>query len=143
MPSKLNTVLLFVILCFTSVIQAAINPVKWTQSTLLSTLTVDYQNYHTILEKERKNYTSSAWSAMDSFLGNYVINLTNNQLSLHPKLINPGVVVDSGNISNINYWRITQIINIPELMVTLKFSVVVVQPKNSSLIIQSVNVNKV
>lgn len=143
MKNKLNVSVLLMTCLFSVLGFANSDPVvRWTESTLLSTLTIDYNNFQTSLKKSSLHYVPSAWSAMNSFLGDNIATIKNDQLSLHPELVGPGTIAGSGTISSISYWRINQRIKIPELKTTFNFSVVVVSDSSKSYLIQSVNMTE-
>lgn len=114
----------------------------WTQQVLMDTLSVDYQTIGTDLKGVKNNYTLDAWEGLGSFLGSYVPMIKNNQLVLHPQALGNAQVVNEGDYSGIQFWRVNQSITIPELNVRIDFSVIVIKATNPPYVIQSLNMTK-
>lgn len=115
----------------------------WARQTLLSTLTIDYTNMKDKFNKSKSNYMPEAWGALKNFLGDKTALIQNDELSLHPKALDAGSIIDAGTISNVTYWRINQAISIPELTARLNFSLVVIKNTNPPFLIQSLNVTNI
>ncbi|MDP1603701.1 MAG: DotI/IcmL family type IV secretion protein [Legionella sp.] len=141
---RLSPLFLFFILLFPTINYADdAGVISWTKQTLLNTLTIDYKNMKTELDKSKANYTPAAWGAFKSFLGDKVATIQDNQLTLHPTAPSSGTIVDAGNVDNVTYWRINQPIDIPELNMSVTFTVVVIKASNPPYLIQSVNMTQV
>lgn len=114
----------------------------WTQQVLMNTLTVDYQNIDKVPAANKKNYTLDAWEAFTSFMGNYVPIIKDNQLSIQPQAVTQAKVVNEGDYSGIHFWRVNQIILLPEVNLRINFSVIVIKANNPPYLIQSLNMIK-
>jgi len=111
--------------------------IEWTQQTLLNTFSVGHDNIDQQLAAVKNHYTNDAWQAMGSFFSTGVNTIHTQQLVLHPTLITPAHLVDEGDYSGIHYWRINQVMSIPEFNTTISFSVVVIKATNPPYLIQS------
>lgn len=114
----------------------------WTQQVLMETLSVDYQTIGTEVKDIKSNYSLDAWEGLNSFLGSYVPVIKNNQLVLHPQALTNAQVVNEGDYSGIQFWRVNQSIALPELSVRIDFSVIVIKATNPPYVIQSLNMIK-
>ncbi|WP_392538055.1 hypothetical protein [Legionella sp. 227] len=118
---------------------------QWVKKILLSTLSVDY-NYDSSNDTElHKNYTGNAWNALTDFLGNYLEVIKNQQLTLHPTLITEPYIAEKGIALNIHYWRVNEVVSIPELNLTIAFSLIVIEANplpHGHLLIQSMDMVK-
>ncbi|WP_133130905.1 hypothetical protein [Legionella yabuuchiae] len=118
---------------------------SWTQKTLIDTLALDYTNNDAVHKRMRPNYSYNAWNALGDFLQNYVQDVNANKLVLHPQAIGPASIVDSGVVSKSNffagipYWRVHQLIRIPELDLTIDFTVLVIANAEGQFIIPTIN----
>ncbi|GGI83889.1 DotI/IcmL/TraM family protein [Legionella impletisoli] len=117
----------------------------WTQKTLLETLAIDYTDNEDLYQRMRPNYTYNAWNALGDFLQNYIQIVQANKLVLHPKAIGPATILESGVVSKSNffagipYWRVHQLIRIPELNLTIDFTVLVIANAQGKYIIPTIN----
>ncbi|QRN04776.1 hypothetical protein GH742_13420 [Legionella sp. MW5194] len=115
----------------------------WAQTTLLNTLTVNYDSYEEDIASNRINYTQNARDALRGFLGNYLSVIEENQLSLHPQALGNAQIINEGYFSGIHFWRINQAIAIPELSIQIAFSIVVVKVNGDPpYLVQSVSMIK-
>lgn len=110
---------------------------QWVKPILLDTLAVDYNIKASDDLELRKNYTDTAWSALTMFLGNYLKIIKEQHLMLHPVYVEePYVarsgVLKSGLMSGIHYWRVNTTIKIPELRLTIAFSLMIIGINPSS-----------
>jgi hypothetical protein len=141
---KITSLLLSFILLFPAINYADDSSVlAWTKQTLLNTLSIDYKTLKEDFDKSKANYTTSAWGALESFLGDKIPTIQNDQLTLHPTAPSLGTIVDAGTVDNVTYWRINQPISIPELNMNVNFSLVVIKSTNPPYLIQSVNMTQV
>lgn len=143
--------LLFALIMSPATLYAQDNAVEqWTQKILLSTLSVSYMQTKETLDSVRPYYTMNAWQALDSFLGNYLTIVKAQKLTLHPQLQGPSTLIKSGDVqkrlflSRIHYWQVHQTVSIPELQITVDFTLLVMKPydKNQGYKIQSINMVK-
>lgn len=117
----------------------------WVQETLLKTLTFQYNQHQSHFDSVRQNYSYNAWDALGEFLNGYYNMVIEHHLSLHPIAVSPATVVNSGTIQKSNffkgirYWRVNQIIAIPELDNHIAFSVVVIAKAPNSYLIVSLD----
>ncbi|WP_040915939.1 hypothetical protein [Legionella tunisiensis] len=130
--------LIFIILlAFPSLNYADNNDVAaWTQQVLLSTLSIDYTVTPDDFAVLRQNYMPTAWTALQEFVGDQVNVIRAEKLTLHPVALGPATVVNSGLAFNIHYWRVNQSIAIPELNMTIDFSVIVIKANSPPFLIQ-------
>lgn len=142
--SKLRSLVLFFFLSFPCIHYAGDAEVlAWTEHTLISTLAVDYQTVHEGLKEARLHYSPEAWQALKYFFGDKITLITDEKLSLHPKSLGSGTIVNSGMMNKTTYWKIIQPIRIPELNKNINFSLVVIKNDKSSFLIQSVAVTQI
>ncbi|PWY56900.1 hypothetical protein DGG96_04045 [Legionella qingyii] len=150
MNALLPRILLWLVLVispFTLYAQNDAEICQWAKQILLNTLSVDY-NYQASDDAElRKNYTANAWDALTNFLGNYLDVIRENHLTLHPKVIAEPYVAEKGFALGVHFWRINEVFSIPELNLTIAFSLIVIeanpQPSGSGrLLIQSIDMIK-
>lgn len=137
------SILLMVLLFFPSLDYADDNDVAtWTRQVLISTLSIDYtvtpENFAILQE----NYMPTAWEALQDFVGDQVNVIRAEKLTLHPVAIGPATVVRSGVSFDIHYWRVNQSIAIPELNMTIDFSVIVIKANNPPFLIQNMTMIK-
>ncbi|HHF7346498.1 TPA: DotI/IcmL family type IV secretion protein [Legionella feeleii] len=105
---------------------ANIDVSTWTQKVLLATLTIDYNiKLPDDMAEVRKNYSPNAWEGLQAFLGDKIDLVRKEKLSLHPVPVGPPMIVTSGVNSGIIFWRINQVISVPELNAVIEFSVIV------------------
>lgn len=125
--NRLLRMVLLVFLVFPSLNYAAnIDVSTWTQKVLLATLTIDYNvKLPDDLTEVRKNYSPAAWEGLQSFLGDKIEVIRQQKLSLHPVAVGQPMIVTSGVNSGIIFWRINQVISVPELNAVIEFSVIV------------------
>lgn len=136
-------ILLIVLLIFPSLNYADDNDVAaWTRQVLISTLSIDYtvtpENFAILQE----NYMPTAWEALEDFVGDQVNVIRAEKLTLHPVALGPATVVRSGFSFGIHYWRVNQSIAIPELNMTIDFSVIVIKANNPPYLIQNMTMSK-
>ncbi|WP_419420063.1 hypothetical protein ACNVED_01845 [Legionella sp. D16C41] len=112
----------------------------WTRQTLSKTLCISYQTIDSQLSSVKTNYTLEAWQNLKSFLGDKIIMVRDNRLTLHPKAVKTNQLVAKQGFRNIIYWRVNQGFDIPELKMMIYFSVIVIPAKNPPYLIQSLNV---
>ncbi|QMT61351.1 DotI/IcmL/TraM family protein [Legionella sp. PC997] len=120
---------------------------QWVKQILLNTLSLDYTYQASNDSELRKNYTANAWDALSNFLGNYLDVIRENQLTLHPIFITEPYVVEQGMALGVHFWRVNEVVSIPELKVTISFSLIVIeanpQPDGGGrLLIQSMDMIK-
>lgn len=115
---------------------------SWTEQVLINSLSLDYKTIDSTREKYKTNYTVNAREALRLFLGGYIARIKAQQLTLHPKILSPAKVVDRGDFSGIQFWRVNQIIALPELDLHIDFSVVVIKASKPPYLIQSLNMIK-
>ncbi|WP_454786122.1 hypothetical protein [Legionella sp. WA2024007413] len=120
---------------------------QWVKQILLNTLSLDYTYKASDDSELRKNYTANAWDALSNFLGNYLDVIRENQLTLHPIFITEPYVVEQGMALGVHFWRVNEVVSIPELKVTISFSLIVIeanpQPDGGGrLLIQSMDMIK-
>jgi len=148
MRSLYHKVLFFsVFLMLSSVVQAADNPQvrQWTKNILLQTLSVDYRYKDKNNDKLSKGFTHNSWNAISDFLGGYMQTIRTQQLIINPEFIEEPTIVQSGIVSGIRYWRVNEILSLPELRITVAFSLVVIATTPSthgSFVIQSMDMVK-
>ncbi|MBN9228847.1 MULTISPECIES: hypothetical protein [Legionella] len=119
---------------------------QWVKKILLNTLSIDY-NYKADDDSElRKNYTKDGWNALSDFLGNYINVVREQQLTLHPVFtIEPFVTAKGIALKEIHYWRVNEVVSIPELKLTIAFSLLVIEANptpNGHFLIQSMDMIK-
>lgn len=132
-----------VLLLFPSLNYADDNDVAaWTQQVLLSTLSIDYTVTPENFAVLRENYMPTAWEALQDFVGDQVNVIRTEKLTLHPVALGPATVVRSGFSFDIHYWRVNQSIAIPELNMTIDFSVIVIKANNPPFLIQNMTMIK-
>lgn len=137
---KKKAVFFLLILMFPAIhFAAAPQVLLWTENTLLDTLTVSYENLDAQMKTSQSSYSPKAWDALNSFFSDKRNTVMDQKLSLHPKLLNAGQIVDSGTLSSTTYWKIIQAVSIPELNMAVTFSLIVIKNKNSPFLIESVN----
>ncbi|WP_454783013.1 hypothetical protein [Legionella sp. WA2022007384] len=120
---------------------------RWVKQILLNTLSVDYTYKASDDSELRKNYTENAWDALTNFLGNYLDVIRVNQLTLHPTFITEPYVVEQGKALGVYYWRVNEVVSIPELNLTIAFSLIVIEANPQAdgggrLLIQSMDMIK-
>ncbi|WP_131783577.1 DotI/IcmL/TraM family protein [Legionella gresilensis] len=118
------------------------NVLAWTKQTLLNTLSLNYKTMDNQLNSVKSHYTPEAWQNLNSFLGDKINTIRDNQLTLHPSAVNTKQFIAQQGFENVVFWRVNQGFNIPELKTTIYFSVVVIPAKNPPYLIQSLNVTK-
>lgn len=125
--NRLARMLLIGFLVFPPLNYAAnIDVSTWTQKVLLATLTIDYNiKLPDDMAEVRKNYSSNAWEGLQAFLGDKIDIVRKQKPSLHPVPVGPPMIVTSGVNSGIIFWRINQVISVPELNAVIEFSVIV------------------
>lgn len=114
----------------------------WTEQVLLSTLSVNYTMTASDFALIRPDYSANSWGALRDFLGEAVDRIRSEKLTLHPQPLNRATIVESGVFSGIKYWRVNQSYAIPELNVSIDFSLIVIKASNPPFLIQSVNMLK-
>ncbi|WP_133128742.1 hypothetical protein [Legionella nagasakiensis] len=148
MNRRLTMSLLLIVSLFISTNTYAANDnkiIQWTQNTLLSTLSVSYQENKQHDEFVQSNYTYNARQALHEFLGGYMVVIKNKQLTLHPQLNGPAEVLEAGIVKNstffdgIHYWRIHQAVLIPELNQNIEFTIVVIETLQKNYLIQALD----
>lgn len=116
---------------------------NWSEQTLISTLTVSYnQKVHNWADI-KKNYSYNAWSGITEFLGSSMETIRKKRLVLHPVLESEPQLLHSGVNSGIQFWRVKVVISVPELNSTLDFTLVVIASNPDSetpYIIHSINI---
>ncbi|AHE66025.1 hypothetical protein [Legionella oakridgensis] len=119
--------------------------IQWTQNTLVTTLSVSYQENPDYYQFIQSCYTYNARTALHDFLGGKMDIIKSRQLTLHPQLKGPAKILESGVINNSNFfdgvqwWRITQVIWIPELNRTVEFAVTVLETTQKTYLIQALD----
>lgn len=146
MKSSIRFALLLSLLFFSSLINADSNyaVAQWTKQTLLKTFSINYNHKKEDFDQIKKNYTYNAWDAIVSFLGGPINQIRSQKLTLHPVAEEP-IVINSGTWSGLQYWRVDERIYIPELYVTLSFSLTIFArdpSKGSPFIIHSMSISK-
>jgi hypothetical protein len=82
----------------------------------------------------RPDYTYNAWNSLGEFFNPYIIAVDNNKLTLNPMAVGQPRIVESGIVENsnffagIHYWKVNQLVSIPELALKIDFTVLVVTP---------------
>ncbi len=118
---------------------------QWVKQILTSTLSVDYNFQPSDEDEIRTNFTANAWNALTQFLGGYIKTIKTEQLTLHPTVIKEPFIAESGTVSGIRYWRVNEVISIPELNLMIAFSLIVEHTsgfKNNQFLIQSMDMVK-
>lgn len=117
----------------------------WAKNTLIYALSVDFNYQPTEAEKHSKGFTRNAWNAINIFLGGYMRTIHADKLSIHPQIIEGPTIVDSGTVSGIRFWRVNQVVLLPELNIRVAFSFVIlatVPSTSGSFIVQSMDMVK-
>lgn len=141
--NRLQSILLIVLLAFPALNYADDNDVTaWTQQVLLSTLSINYTVTPDDFAALRENYMPTAWEALQDFVGDEVNVVRTKKLTLHPVALGPATIVNTGFSFNIHYWRVNQSIAIPELNMTIDFSVIVIKANNPPFLIQNMTMIK-
>ncbi|MFT4058699.1 MAG: hypothetical protein QM652_04025 [Legionella sp.] len=103
----------------------------WTKKTLLNTLAIRYNDTSTDNEQHSIGLTPAAWSSVAAFIENYLPQMRDKQLTLHPAFLIGPKIVDSGTAANIPFWRINAEIILPEINKKVFFSLIVLATKSS------------
>ncbi len=134
------------LLIFSSITRADNNEVAaWAQQVLLATLSVDFSQTPQDSATVRTHYTKNAWDAAANFLGNYMQKVRAQKLTLHPVLNGPATLVASGAVNEdvlpgIKYWRVNQQVVIPELNITVDFSLLIMMTSTANkFLVQSID----
>ncbi|KTC90817.1 hypothetical protein OQJ18_15105 [Fluoribacter dumoffii] len=118
---------------------------QWVKQILTTTLSVDYTYEPANAAELKKNYSLNAWNALSSFLGSYVEVIKEQHLTLHPKFIKDPEISEQGIVSGITYWRVDEVVSLPELNLTIAFSLLIIKTNPSPyghFLIQSINMLK-
>lgn len=114
----------------------------WVAQTLVKTLSINYTSQPSDFEEVKKNYSFNAWDAIVGFLGQHKAKIQSEQLTLHPTLGSVPIIVKSGNNNGIHFWRINQLIILPEFKATIDFDLIVLARDPASgypYVIQGIN----
>lgn len=114
----------------------------WVAQTLVKTLSISYTSQPNDFEEVKKNYSFNAWDAILGFLGQHKSKIQSDQLTLHPVLGGAPSIVKSGNNNGIHFWRINQLIILPEFRATIDFDLIVLARDPASAypyVIQGIN----
>lgn len=118
---------------------------QWVKQITTQTFSVNYTQHQSDFAYIRSHYTNNAWNAITSFLGNYLNIIQTHRITVHPIFADEPRVVKTGYYSGIHYWRVNQIITLPELKVAIAFSIVVIARNTTTgdpYLIQSMDINK-
>ncbi|KTD74548.1 DotI/IcmL/TraM family protein [Legionella tucsonensis] len=118
---------------------------QWVKGTLLDTFSLDYTYKPSDGEELRKSYTENAWDALTEFLGNYLPIIREKRLTLHPVFIKEPFIAEKGIFSGVHFWRVNEVLSIPELNIIIAFSVLVIETSplsNGRYLIQSMDMVK-
>ncbi len=146
MKSKqLSYLLLFFVLVFSPFSYADDDEVaNWTGQVLLKTLAISYRTTPDDFALLKQNFLHNAWLALNNFLSEQLQIVRNQHLTLHPSAEEPAQVINSGYVDGIHFWRVNQTINLPELSLTIAFSIIVIKKNGTPpYIIQSINMAKI
>ncbi|AHE66905.1 hypothetical protein Loa_01352 [Legionella oakridgensis ATCC 33761 = DSM 21215] len=98
----------------------------WAQHVLVETLSASYKDTPAEIAAVRKNYLPGAWGPMHQFLLDKRVEINKKKLTLHPKPLHPPVVIASNDCGLSPCWKVSQSFNIPEMSLTLDFSLQIV-----------------
>jgi len=121
------------------------NVENWTQKTIIDILSIDYTKNEQLYEKMQPDFTFNAWNALNDFLGNYVTVVQKEKLTLHPKPVGPATITDSGIVhksnffAGVQYWRIHQLVTIPQLNINVDFVTLVILDQKGKYLIVSLD----
>lgn len=121
------------------------NPVTWTQTVILRTMSASYAQTISDQFSISQNYTLNAWSAINNFFSDILGLVNSEQLVLHPELTIPATLVYKGNYQGIQFWRVHMAVFIPEVSTNIDFSVLIIRripdaANKSQFLIQSLNI---
>ena len=142
----LKTIIIVSILLLSPLVHADQNQdvEQWVKDTTVNTFSVDYTQHQSDFDEIRSHYTMNAWSAITGFLSGYLDTIQNNKITVHPIFNDEPKVVNTGYYSGIHYWRVNQILTLPQLRVIIAFSIIVIEksPNQSQpYLIQSMDIN--
>lgn len=144
-PFLNKALLLAILLLLSSLIQANQNEdvISWSEQTLLNTLTASNNQQDKSFGEIKKNYSFDAWSGVVDFLGNRLQTIKAKKMILNPTINGTSQVLNAGITSGIPFWRVQVDISVPELDITLGFTLLVLASYSSSdspYVIQSLNI---
>ena len=111
---------------------------QWTSDIIGRTLTVSYKQSNEDLSASKKFYTYEGWSNIVSFLGDKILAVRRQKLSVTPKPLSEAIIVNQGDDSGVPYWRVNQGWEMQQMNVKIWFSIIVLEQPENSLIIDSV-----
>ncbi len=117
----------------------------WAQHILMETLSASYKDTPAEIKAVRKNYLPGAWGPMHQFLLNRRVEINEKKLTLHPQPLTSPTVVPNNDCGLSQCWRVNQSFNIPELSLTMHFSLQIVpasliKGSTSLFLIQSLSI---
>ncbi|MCC5791188.1 MAG: hypothetical protein JJT82_01065 [Legionellaceae bacterium] len=121
---------------------ANLNVADWTEDVLRKTLSVSYKLTPAQVNAQKQYYSFEGWASIASFLGNRMVFIRANRISLHPEPLNSATVVGTEEYSGLPCWRVNQSWFIPELNMQIHFSVRVVREENGFYKIMSLDMHK-
>lgn len=141
-----KTLIIFIVLLLSPLLHADQNNEveQWVKNITTKTFSVNYTQHKSDFVDIRSHYTVNAWRAITGFLGGYLDTIHNNKIIVHPIFNDEPKVIKTGYYSGIHFWRVNQIITLPELKVAIAFSIVVIErsaTQSEPYVIQSMDIN--
>ena len=114
----------------------------WSENLLMNTLSVSYLDTDDESAEVQKNYSAAAWEPMSDFFHKEIKMIKEQSITLHPKaLTEPTITRVAQCISN-QCWRVNQSFQLPELHMSIDFSLLIVNAKPAEdvpILVQSVD----
>ncbi|KTD07866.1 hypothetical protein [Legionella jamestowniensis] len=145
MRSKITALLLFFFLSSTYADDTTTKVGNWAQQVLMDTLSASYRDTPADIEEVQKNFLPEAWGPMHLFFLDKRVQINEEKLTLHPQIRTTPAVIESNNCSVSPCWQVKQSFNIPELSLTIDFTLQivpasVVKKATSPFLIQSLSI---
>lgn len=151
MRTKLSLCLILLInLLISSVSFAASNipnsilVTEWAERVLMDSLTASYFDKTEDIKSVQKYYSLAAWETINDFFNNELKIINQYKLSVHPKALTKPMLSKETNCEYKLCWRVNQKFKLPELRMTIDFSLVItriIQSNSEHYFIQNLNMN--
>lgn len=118
----------------------------WVEKTLLLSTSLNFAVKKNEANPIRARYTLNGWYALSHFLSphgeRHLGKFFHPAPLSKPVVVNSGIVTNSSFFSGVPYWRVNQVIVIPEMNIRVAFSVLVIETTDKHYLIQSLDMVK-
>lgn len=106
----------------------------WAQSILIDSLSASYRDTDAEIFEVQKYYSQGAWEPLNDFFHEELKIIKEQKLTVHPKALTPPNLMMELHCLKIPCWRVNQSFNLPELNMSIDFSLLMITYKNNFFI---------